>query len=106
MRIEAPLKDGAEVGITRPPLTELDEEESEGIMMNTEIYPCPFCGETDDPTVIVQCDVYHSYEDPTDSPYYVRCEYCGALGPSAQSKEGAVRFWNLRKQYRIRKEPI
>ena len=46
----------------------------------TEIKPCRWCKSTD----------LHIEE------FYVGCLSCGAIGPSAESKEAAIKAWNTR----------
>ena len=46
----------------------------------TEIKPCRWCKSTD----------LHIEE------FYVGCLSCGAIGPSAESKEAAIKAWNSR----------
>lgn len=50
-----------------------------------ELKPCPFCGEKE----------FDDYE--IDGGPAIRCEYCGAIGPWADTYQGAKELWNERK---------
>ena len=51
-----------------------------------ELKDCPFCATAD------QIEI----EDVTTETYAVWCRNCGALGPLAISKDGAIECWNSR----------
>jgi len=52
--------------------------------------PCPFCGENE------QKVIHRSLNDWASPDYYIRCEYCGAYGPPANSERKAKESWEDR----------
>lgn len=56
--------------------------------MKTILKACPFCGGTEDLKV--------SY-DIEDGKPAVRCNWCDAQGPIADSREKAIELWNKRE---------
>jgi len=54
-----------------------------------KLKPCPFCGENEQRIIELESEV-------VEWAIYIRCEYCGALGPPADSSQGAKEAWNER----------
>jgi Lar family restriction alleviation protein len=56
---------------------------------------CPFCGEAKDLEIAQE-------REETDGGFHrnwmVRCEFCGAIGPWADSEDGAIGEWNTREE--------
>lgn len=50
-----------------------------------EIKPCPFC----------DCEIT-STDEISEGAWTVICKVCGAYGPSAETEELAVAYWNAR----------
>ena len=65
---------------------------------NPYLKPCPFCGESSDVAVV---DLAHVHEgDCREDVVWeraVECQNCGAHGGTANTREGAVKSWNDRK---------
>ncbi len=55
-----------------------------------KLKPCPFCGENEQEIIEL------GLGGTEDWAIYVRCEYCGAFGPPADSRQGAKETWNER----------
>lgn len=55
---------------------------------------CPFCGNSDDKPVIKAPPMGGYLEFDI---YQVRCEWCGAKGPEASTKEEAIYQWEIRE---------
>jgi hypothetical protein len=56
--------------------------------------PCPFCGERHD-LEIVEVALNHNCEDWN---FHIRCEYCGALGPTSGIEKLAREAWDDRPE--------
>lgn len=55
----------------------------------TIINRCPFCGHT--------ASVLHDTDEEGDDCYWVECDNCGAIGPTADNEDEAVENWNARR---------
>jgi Lar family restriction alleviation protein len=56
-------------------------------MNESELWPCPFCG-----------NEHPSLAPGEQSPdCWVECPECGAHGPYSMSKDAAVKGWNIRQ---------
>jgi Lar family restriction alleviation protein len=52
----------------------------------TALKPCPFCGEDE------------QQENDNEEGMSVRCGFCGALGPWADTRTNAEKEWNWREK--------
>lgn len=57
-------------------------------MKEVKLKPCPFCGENEQ-------DITNR-----ESELAIRCQFCGAYGPWADSVVGAKEEWNRREDER------
>jgi len=54
-----------------------------------KLLPCPFCGENEQEVIDNWLGSHVTH---------IRCEYCGALGPPADTRLGAKKEWNRRAE--------
>ena len=57
---------------------------------------CPWCGKADDKETITEPPMGGYGDEP--EIFQVRCEWCGARGSEASSKEEAIRLWEEREE--------
>lgn len=69
------------------------------ISMKHSIKPCPFCGDNEQ-TLFRWSEEYPGIDEVDNglSDWHVRCEFCGAFGPPANNKDGAIEGWNERNK--------